>query len=179
MLGLFALDPKGSGCKGGLRVAKREPAKILRIALCLLLTGAAPSASSWAQSAATGFPPSNLEMRTAEFGARQQRQQAAQKQLQESRVRRLTGSGQAAGTSEALKLGSGAVTAGRIAVQAMIGATIAAALSSAGTEDAGLLAEISSSTASIGASTPAPEAGGSSSTTSSTSTSTSSSTATQ
>jgi hypothetical protein len=125
-----------------------------------------------AQSAASApFPPGNIELRVREHDVRLKQQAAERQRLQESRLRRLTGSGPAAGPAQAAVSSVGSVRAGRIAVQAAIGAVIGMAAISAANEDAGMLLSIQSGTAT--------SAGSSSSTSTASSTSTSTATATQ
>ncbi len=114
--------------------------RVLGIAGLIALTA---SGFTWAQTAQAPYPPSNLELRSAQYALRQQQLRQAERATQESRIRRLTGSGAAAGPDNVVNLAVGSATAGRIAVQAMIGAVVAAAFASATTEDAGLFAEIS------------------------------------
>ena len=156
------------------RVMIRRLAVLAGLVLCWA------SAEVLAQSAAApAYPPSNMELRLQEFAAEQRRQSEVRRQTAESRLRRLTGSGQAAGTEQATASSLGSIQAARIAIQAAVAATRGMFAISAAADEAPLLISASSD----GGSPPATGTGDgttiSTSVTTSTSTSTSTATATQ
>lgn len=110
------------------------------IALGMML----PANFAQAQTAQVGYPPSNVEVRTAETRDRLRQAREANRQWQDSRLRRLTGNGDAAGGQVSPLPGSNAIAAARIATQVAIGAALATIGISAFTEDAGILAEAGS-----------------------------------
>jgi len=101
----------------------------------LLAVLSAPHTVSFAQQAGAAqpapTPPSSLELRLREHAARQQRYEAGREAREESRLRRLTGSGEPAGAREVEVTAVGAVTAGtavRIAVGGILVLAAMAAL---------------------------------------------------
>jgi len=81
------------------------------------------------------LPPSNFELRLQEHQARAAERKKALAGRTESRLRKLTGDGRVAGTSEAAEAGTGSLDIG-LPVKAIIAAAIAIAASNALADDA-------------------------------------------
>lgn len=81
------------------------------------------------------LPPSNFELRLQEHQARAADRKKALAGRTESRLRKLTGDGRVAGTSEAAEAGTGSLDIG-LPVKAIIAAAIAIAASNALADDA-------------------------------------------
>lgn len=81
------------------------------------------------------MPPSNFELRLQEHQARAAERKKALAGRTESRLRKLTGDGRVAGTSEAAEAGTGSLDIG-LPVKAIIAAAIAIAASNALADDA-------------------------------------------
>lgn len=148
-----------------MMAARRGVQRTAMLAAMVLAIMAGGAAS--AQDAKAPYPPRDVDMRAAETLARQQQAREARHQWQDSRVRRLTGSGDNAAGQVRPVAGSNAVAAARVAVQSVIGAFIAAAAISAVGEEAGILVEAGSGSV---ADEESSSTGGTTSTSSSTST---------
>jgi len=101
---------------------------------------AAPAATPKAAVQALKPPPTSLQRRLSEYQQYQAREGARRAVVQQSRLRRLTGSGPAAGSAKAIGAGAaaggtGTLTAARIAVRSAMAALVAAVAVTAATGD--------------------------------------------
>lgn len=119
-------------------------AGIQSVGIALAVGALLAGAMAYAQTAKVPYPPRNVDVRIAESQIRQNQEREARKQLQESRLRRLTGSGDAAQGSAPAVPDSNSVAAARIAAQSLIGATVLAAAISAFTDSGSILMEAES-----------------------------------